>query len=241
MPLRRTRQCPCPSNASFGADAQADSVRFWVSDTGPGIDLEHLAHVFDRYGLAVCCASMLPLLLLLVATQAPPVPGETTLVSFCKQGRLSACEALRQTNPRQAAEIEKELATSALRLGALRVAEGEARDQQGDEGSKAEPESSCEPDECKGQNHHIISRPIAEKLKEHKVLNGLFTPRDPRFVARARNKEAHCGYQEWHRQVDDEVVEWLDDHPKATLKQFMRFLREIYDRPKMRERFPHGF
>jgi hypothetical protein len=183
---------------------------------------------------------MIQFLLLIVVTQAPPIPGETTLVSFCKQGSLTACEALRQADPRKVAEIEKELARSGLRLGTLKAAEGEAGDKAGEE-SAVEAESSCEPADCKGQDHHIISRPIAEKLEEHETLHGLFKPRDPRFVARAKDKESHCGYQDWHRKVDKEVIEWLNDYPQATLKQFMKFLREIYNRPRMRERFPNGF
>jgi hypothetical protein len=31
------------------------------------------------------------------------------------------------------------------------------------------------------------------------------------------------------------------ERKKATPEQFMKFLREIYNRPEMRERFPHGF
>ncbi|HYO58375.1 hypothetical protein [Archangium sp.] len=52
---------------------------------------------------------------------------------------------------------------------------------------------------------------------------------------------ARCGYQEWHREVDKEVIVWLDRYSKATPKQFMDKLREIYSRPEMKERFPHGF
>ncbi|WP_187345094.1 hypothetical protein [Cystobacter ferrugineus] len=98
-----------------------------------------------------------------------------------------------------------------------------------------------EPPQCKGQNHHIISRPIAKGLSRHATLKGLFEPRAPRFVSRAKDEQAHCGYQDWHRKVDAEVVEWLKVHPKATLEQFMDKLREIYRRPEMKARFPHGF
>jgi hypothetical protein len=176
---------------------------------------------------------MLRLLLLLVATQVPAVPGETSLVSFCKQGRLSACDLLKQTNPQKAAEILRD-------LEALKVAE-EAREQQSAEGTEEEAEAAPEPPDCKGQNHHVISRLIAKALKEHKTLGGLFKPRDRRFVAKAKDEDSHCGYQEWHRKVDQEVIDWIEEHPDATQEQFMRFLREIYKRPKMLERFPNGF
>jgi hypothetical protein len=60
-------------------------------------------------------------------------------------------------------------------------------------------------------------------------------------VAKAKDEESHCGYQQWHRDVDREVIEWLRREADATPGEFMAFLREIYSRPRMRERFPHGF
>jgi hypothetical protein len=69
----------------------------------------------------------------------------------------------------------------------------------------------------------------------------LYEPRDKRFVAKAKNKESHCGYQNWHRDVDLEVMMWLRDHEKATPEQLMSKLREIYRREDMLKRFPNGF
>jgi hypothetical protein len=60
-------------------------------------------------------------------------------------------------------------------------------------------------------------------------------------VAKAKDKESHCGYQKWHRDLDEEVIEWLETRKKATAEQFEKFLREIYNRQEMRERFPDGF
>jgi hypothetical protein len=185
---------------------------------------------------------MLPLLLLLVAAQ---VPGETSLVTFCKQGRLTACEALKQANPQQAAQLRAELARAAARQAALKAAEEEAREngatEAGADAEETEAEAASESCDCKGQDHHVISRPIARALKEHNILSGLYEPRDKRFVAKAKNLESHCGYQKWHRAVDEEVIQWLDRFPKASQKQFEAKLREIYRRPEMLERFPHAF
>lgn len=180
---------------------------------------------------------MLALLLLLVTAQvAPAVPGETTLVSSCKQARLSACEALKEINPTKAAEIMRGLEV-------LKAAEeaAEASADEGDDAEGAVEDAAPEPPECTGQEHHIISRPIAKELARHKILKGLFKPRDKRFVAKAKDEESHCGYQEWHRAVDNEVVAWLMRYSNATREQFLSFLREIYSRPKMLERFPNGF
>ena len=98
---------------------------------------------------------MLPLLLLLVTTQVPCTPSETTMVCHCKQGVVSACEALRQIDPKLANVIETALQATRLAEEARRkAAEFEA------EASSSEPE----PPDCKGQNHHVISRLIAREL-----------------------------------------------------------------------------
>lgn len=107
--------------------------------------------------------------------------------------------------------------------------------------AEAAGEAAPEPPDCQGQNHHVISRPIAEKLKDHDTLGELYEPRDERYVAKAKDKESHCGYQKWHRDVDLEVIQWLRDNPKATQEEFEAFLREIYSRPDMLKRFPSGF
>ncbi|HYH95197.1 Wall-associated protein precursor [Hyalangium sp.] len=185
---------------------------------------------------------MLPLLVLLVATQVPAVPGEGTLVSFCKQGRLTACEELAKINPEKYAEVQAELAKAALSQEALKVAEEAARAEENAEANESsESETSDEPPNCKGQNHPIISRPIAEQLEQHETLRGLYTPRDERFKTRAKDEKSHCGYQDWHRKVDKEIIEWLVKERRATPEQFMKFLRELYQRKEMLERFPNGF
>lgn len=173
---------------------------------------------------------MLPLLLMLLVAQVPCAQSDPTLVCYCKQGRASACEALRATDPRLAEALENALLAAKL--------EEEAKAAE----AKAEASASApEPPDCKGQQHHVISRPIAKELERHRTLRGLYKPRDPRFVAQAKDEEAHCGYQRWHRDVDEEVIAWLESRENATPQQFEKFLREIYNRAAMRERFPHGF
>lgn len=91
-----------------------------------------------------------------------------------------------------------------------------------------------------GELHHAISRPIWRALQNHRILVGRYVARDARFVARAADDLAHRGYQQWHRQIDDEVIQWLRGHADATADEFEAFLRGIYNRPEMRERFPRG-
>lgn len=126
--------------------------------------------------------------------------------------------------------------------GQITAADAAAEQDEVLEGSEdsASP-AAPEPPDCKGQEHHVISRPIARALEEHDTLSGLYEPRDPRFVTKAKDEKSHCGYQQWHREVDREVIQWLLRHRKATKEQFEAYLREIYSRSGLRERFPHGF
>lgn len=190
---------------------------------------------------------MLSSLLLVVLTQVLPcTPGEMSLVCSCKQGMGSACVALAGEDARKAVQVLEDVE------GALEALEQASRmAKEGDENKKKQLQAaaqslsqalgSSEPPDCKGQQHHLISRLIAKALAKHLTLKGLYKPRDPRFVARAKDEQSHCGYQEWHRKVDEEIIRWLNGNPEATPEQFMDKLREIYSRPEMRARFPHGF
>jgi hypothetical protein len=191
---------------------------------------------------------MLSSLLLMVLTQVC-TPGEMSLVCHCKHGMVSACVTLVTEDAVKAARVLSEVQEELEALEqASRMAgkEGEKKQQKKRElqaaaESLSQSLGSSEPPHCKGQEHHLISRRIAKQLKDHPTLKGLYEPRDSRFVARARDEQSHCGYQEWHRKVDEEVIEWLNKTPDATPKDFLDKLREIYSRPEMKARFPHGF
>jgi hypothetical protein len=174
---------------------------------------------------------------LLVLTQLACTPGETSAVCGCKAGMLSACETLKLSNPQKAAEILAQLEKAAAQAKVL-----EETGQKAEEAREAEASSDrSAPTECKGQLHHVISKPIAKALKRHETLGDHYKARDPRFVTRAVDEQAHCGYQEWHRKVDKEVIDWLETYGKATPKDFEAFLRQIYNRPELLKRFPRGF
>ncbi len=156
---------------------------------------------------------MLFLVLMLLAN-VPCSPEEGTVVCHCKAGSVSACEVLRQTDPKKFADLEK---ATAQRANAAKA--------------------TVQPT---GELHHAISRRVAAKLDGHATLRGLYKPRDPRFVTRAKDGAAHRGYQDWHRKLDEEIIKWLDGHKKATPREFEDFLRELYSRPDMLKRFPNG-
>lgn len=172
-------------------------------------------------------------ILWMVLTQVPCVQGDSTVVCSCKQGGTSACEVLRDTEPRLFERLEQALTVAKVVEGQEGGAEAGVEAQSASEAS--------EPPDCKGQEHHIISKRIARELELHPVLRGLYKPRDPRFITQAKDEPSHCGYQSWHRDVDEEVIAWLRRFRRATPAEFEAFLRELYSRPAMRARFPNGF
>jgi hypothetical protein len=145
-------------------------------------------------------------------------------------------------SPARIAEVVNGVKTlyGTTQAGAARLKE-EAQAKEDAEFAEAAGEAAPEPPDCQGQNHHVISRPIAKALEEHQTLSKLYEPRDERYVAKAKDKESHCGYQKWHRDLDLEVIRWLRRYEKATPEQFMKMLREIYNRKDMLKRFPNGF
>jgi hypothetical protein len=159
---------------------------------------------------------------------------------------VSACVTLVGEDTRKAVQVldQVEGGLEALEQASRMAGEGDENKKkqlQAAAESLAQSLGSSEPPHCKGQEHHPISRRIARSIAKHLTLKGLYKPRDPRFVARAKDEQAHCGYQEWHRKVDDEVIDWLERNTEVTPKEFMDKLREIYSRPELKARFPNGF
>jgi RHS repeat-associated protein len=92
-----------------------------------------------------------------------------------------------------------------------------------------------------GQIHHGISRRGHRALEDHPGLRGKYKARDPRFTTKARDLDSHRGYEKWHRELDAEVEEWLEQNPEATKEQFEKWLKERYDKPDLKDKFPKGF
>ena len=91
-----------------------------------------------------------------------------------------------------------------------------------------------------GQDHHGISKKIHRALEKHMNLRGLYEYRDPRFVTRAIDRDAHRGYQRWHRQLDSEIEDHILASPEMTPQDFEEFLRTRYREPDLIARFPNG-
>ncbi len=91
-----------------------------------------------------------------------------------------------------------------------------------------------------GQTHHAVSWKIFQSLEGHSLLGGLYRYRDTRFVTRAVNQASHIGYQRWHRELDTEIVAWIEGHPSATAEEFETLLKARYALPDLLTRFPKG-
>jgi len=82
-----------------------------------------------------------------------------------------------------------------------------------------------------GQVHHGISRTVYGALESHPKLKGIYTARDPRFVTQAKDLASHRGYDRFHRDLDTEIVNWIQANRNATQQQFETHLRSVYQRP----------
>jgi hypothetical protein len=79
---------------------------------------------------------MLPLVLMLLVAQVPCAQGEFSVVCHCKQGRVSACDALRVTNPQLAKAIENALLAASRAEQAAKAEEAKAEGGQGRGGQR---------------------------------------------------------------------------------------------------------
>src|SRR5436190_16693005 len=179
------------------------------------------------------------LALALLVSQVPPVvlpcvTSDTTVVCYCKQGVAQACATL--------AAQDEETLKGILRAAAMVKAAKEANKAQekaGDSvdtgcgGDGQDPKDEDDQKKCTGQWHHIISMTVWKALELHRVLKGHYTYRDSHFVTQAKDLKAHCGYQKWHKQVDEEIAKWIARHGEATMQQFEVYLREVYSRPAL--------
>lgn len=93
-------------------------------------------------------------------------------------------------------------------------------------------------EEATGQLHHILSNKTMKALNEHPTLKGVFEREDAAFKNRAKDADAHKGYQQWHRDVDNATVDWLQNNPNATSQQFKDFLNGLYQQPNISSKIP---
>lgn len=91
------------------------------------------------------------------------------------------------------------------------------------------------------QRHHVISKKIHDALAKHRILKGKYKYQDANKVAVPRSAASHRGYQDWHRQLDNEIATWIDENPGASVDDFETYLRWRYNQPDLADVFPGGF
>ena len=79
------------------------------------------------------------------------------------------------------------------------------------------------------------SNPIMNEINRHPNLRGQLDRAGS--VVRALTQEAHRGYQNWHREIDNAMVQWLRNNPNATQLQFWQQMYNLYNTPDMISRF----
>ncbi|MBF0407960.1 MAG: hypothetical protein HQM10_11435 [Candidatus Riflebacteria bacterium] len=93
-----------------------------------------------------------------------------------------------------------------------------------------------------GQSHHAISKKVYRTgLKHYKGLSSSFSERDSDYIAKAI-ENAHVGYASWHRELDSNVVDYINEKGNdLSPQQFINYLMSRYNTPDLRARFPFGF
>jgi len=93
--------------------------------------------------------------------------------------------------------------------------------------------------ELMGQSHHILSINLIDALNKHDILNDIFGRDD--MVVQARDLASHRGFQEWHLSYDNEIVSWLVKNKTVGSKEFLNYLRNLYETSEMQYRFPDAW
>jgi RHS repeat-associated protein len=91
-----------------------------------------------------------------------------------------------------------------------------------------------------GQLHHVVSKAIGRAMSNAPRLRGALGEMRQRLVTRARDLMSHRGYQKWHRDLDKEVIEFIEQNPGVSPSRFERFLEERYAKPDLADKFPGG-
>jgi len=87
-----------------------------------------------------------------------------------------------------------------------------------------------------GQAHHPISRKIERAARRNPNLQGQVT-RDGWGTVQATGLKDHLGYQRWHRDLDAEIINWIEGNKTAGLSDFIKFMNKKYAADGMRARF----
>ena len=93
-----------------------------------------------------------------------------------------------------------------------------------------------------GQSHHPISKQIRKSLDTVDVSNISKNLKDKyrKFTTQAGDIMDHKGYQQWHRELDDEISNWITQQGKElTDERLIQYLKDVYSRPELSNKFPN--
>ncbi len=85
----------------------------------------------------------------------------------------------------------------------------------------------------RGQSHHILSKRVWNVMSDS--LKTAFGNNRNSLIVQAIDYEAHHGYQQWHRVVDNKLVNYIVEF-SPTKEQFLNKLVELYT--PLVDRFP---
>lgn len=77
-----------------------------------------------------------------------------------------------------------------------------------------------------GQKHHPISNKIANTASLNPNLRGVITRKIG--VIKAFTLKDHQGYQDWHRDFDNQTIARLQKNSDATLDLFLNYMNDLY-------------
>ncbi|MDR2171940.1 MAG: hypothetical protein LBP59_17485 [Planctomycetaceae bacterium] len=83
-----------------------------------------------------------------------------------------------------------------------------------------------------------ISKKIFNELDKNESISSNFKNNYRNFITKAIDRQSHSGYQYWHRELDDKIVDWLKKKPDLTEKEFIEFLKKLYKNPNITNHFP---
>ncbi len=86
------------------------------------------------------------------------------------------------------------------------------------------------------QNHHLISTAIRRAL-DAIGINGQALRRRPELQYRSSPGQ-HIGYETWHRNLDDELRNFIRETQGLTERSFLQHLHNVYQRPELAFRIP---
>jgi RHS repeat-associated protein len=86
------------------------------------------------------------------------------------------------------------------------------------------------------QEHHLIPNKASRALTRRGIDGDALRARADLIYDTAPGR--HFGYEDWHRSLDTEIVDYIRTTPDLTQDSFMQYLQQLYRRPDLADRIP---